>query len=119
MANTVLLKDLVDVLVIRITIYSSKERAITVEYQGKLYKFKNFQYGLYYYDTAVLKYISSKPDKYNSPITNSLFLRTVEYNKSYFSSNKIEGANNARKVQQIIGWPSTDNFKYIIKKTTH
>ena len=44
------------------------------------------------------------------------FLSTVEDNKSYFSSNDIERENNVRKVQQIIGWSSTANFKYIIKK---
>ena len=45
-----------------------------------------------------------------------MFLITVEYNKSYFRINEIEVANNARKVQQIIGWPSTANFRTIIKK---
>ena len=45
-----------------------------------------------------------------------IFLSTIKDNKSYFSNNEIEGANNARKVQQIIGCPSTSNFKSIIKK---
>ena len=74
---------------------------------------------LYYYDTAVDKFISGATDKSNSPINPYLFISTVEYNKYYFSRNEIEGANNERKVQHIIEWYSTDNFKPIIKKTTH
>ena len=43
-------------------------------------------------------------------------ISTVEYNKSYFSTNHIEGAKNAVKSQQIIGWTITSKFKFIIKK---
>ena len=116
MANIVALKDMADVPGVLITIYSSKERANAVEHQGKFYKFKECQYGLYYYENAVDNSISGATNKSNSPITPYLFLSTVEENKSYFSSNEIEGANNTRKVQQIIGWPITSNSKYLIKK---
>ena len=78
-----------DVPGVRITMDSSKECTIAVEYQGKIYKFKEFQDGLYYYDTAVDKYISGATDQYNSPNTPYLFLSTVEDNKSYFISNEF------------------------------
>ena len=99
MANIVALKDMGDVLGVRITMDSSKERVITVEYQGKLYKFKECQDGLYYYDTAADNSISGATNEYNAPITTYLFLITVEDNKYYYISNEIEGANNVRKVQ--------------------
>ena len=116
MVKTVVLKDMADVPGVQITMYSSKDRAIKVEYQGKNYKFKECQDGLYYYDTAFDNSISGATNKSNAPMTPYLFLITVEDNKSYFSSNESEAANSARKVQQIIGWDSTDNFKSIIKK---
>ena len=96
---------------------NSKELFITVDYQDKVYKFKECQDGLYYYDTVAYNYISYATDKYNAPTTGYSFLSTVYDNKSYFISNEIEGANNARKPQQIIGWSSTTNFKSMIKKT--
>ena len=114
MLNIVVLKDMANVTGVRIKMDISKDREITVEYQVKIYKFKECQDGLYYYDTEVDNYISGSTNKYNAPITNYLFLCTVEDNKSYFSSNETEGANNERKVQKIIGWPSTSNFKSII-----
>ena len=118
MANIVALKDMADVPGVLITIDSSKECAIAVEYQWNIYKFKEFQDVLYYYDTAVDKFISGATDKSNSPINPYSFISTVEYKKSYFSRNKIEGANNARKLQHIIEWYSTDNFKPIIKNNS-
>ena len=94
---------------------SSKELAITVEYKYKVYKFKECQDGLYYHDTAAENHISDATDKSNFSITTYLFLSTVDDNTSYFSSNETEGANIARKSQQIIGWPSIAKFKSIIK----
>ena len=68
MANTISLKDMDNVSVLRITMDSSKERAITVDYQGKFYKFKECQYGLYYYYNAAENSISIATNKPNSPI---------------------------------------------------
>ena len=70
---------------------NSKELFITVDYQDKVYKFKECQDGLYYYGTAAYNYISDATDKSNAPITPYLFLSTIEDNKYYFSSNEIEG----------------------------
>ena len=46
MANIVAPKDMSDVPGVRITMDSSKERVTTVDYQGRVYKFKDFQYRL-------------------------------------------------------------------------
>ena len=103
MDNIVALKDMDDILGVKITMDISKERAVTVEYKGKKYKFKECQYGLYYYDTEVDKPISGVTNKYNAPINPYYFWSAVEYNRSYSVINEIQGANNARKVQHIIG----------------
>ena len=42
----------------------------------------------------------------------STFLQSVEKNKFYFSHKEIDGANEARKLQQLIDWPNTTSFKH-------
>ena len=67
MANIIALKDMADVPGSQMTMDSSKDRTITVEYQGKIYKFKECQDGLYYYNTAVGNPISGATNEYNTP----------------------------------------------------
>ena len=55
MAKIIALKDMAAVPGVQITMDRSKERAITVEYQGKIYKVKECQDWLYYGDTAAEK----------------------------------------------------------------
>ena len=62
---------------VQITMDISKERAITVEYQEKVYKSKECQEVLYYYDTADDNSISDATNKYNYLITPYSFLRTA------------------------------------------
>ena len=52
MSNIVALKYMSDVPGVRITMDILNELASTVDYQDKVYKFKDFQEVLYYYDTA-------------------------------------------------------------------
>ena len=80
-----------------------------------MYQIKYCQDRLYYYETAVDNSILGLIDNSNTKIALYTFLSTVEYNKSYFRSNETEVENNARKLQHIIGWPSTANSKFIIK----
>jgi hypothetical protein len=40
---------------------------------------------------------------------------SVQDNKSYFSDAEIKGADDARALQQEMGWPSNTAFKNIIK----
>ena len=80
MPNIVALKDMADVPGVRITMNSSKECTITLDYQGTCYKFKEFQDRLYYYDTAFGNPISGATNKSNSPITPYLFLSIIEDN---------------------------------------
>ena len=69
MANIVALKGMAGVTGVQITMDSSKEREITLEYQEKIYNFKECQDRLYYYDTAVDNSISGATDESNSQIT--------------------------------------------------
>ena len=55
----------------------SKDISITVDCQDKVYKFKEFQDGLYYYDTVSYNYISYATDKSNAPTTAYSFVNTV------------------------------------------
>ena len=72
---------------VQITMDISKERAITVEYQEKVYKSKECQDVLYYYDTADDNSISDATNKSNAPITTYSFLSTLEDKNSYFRIN--------------------------------
>ena len=73
MAKIVAPKGMANVPGSRITMESSKERSITMEYQVKVYKLKEFQDGLYYYDSAFEKSISCVTNTYNAPIDQYFF----------------------------------------------
>ena len=49
---------------------------------------------------------------------NSLaqFVATVKENKDFFTKKYIERAHSTRKLQEYIGWPSTQAFKSYINK---
>ena len=51
----------------------------------------------------------------NNAITNYSFVSTVK-NNNYFTRDQINRANQARKLQEYIGWPSTNCFKNYIQK---
>ena len=67
--------------------------------------FKQCGSGLYYHDTA---------NQTSSAVIDYSFLSTVSQNKEYFSRAEIEGADQARILQDNISWPSTDDFKHYI-----
>ena len=93
---------------VRITLDTLIERGFLVTYKDMTLKFRPCSDGLYYFDTATLK---SK-----TTVTDYSFLETVMSNKEYFTSQEIQGADNARLLQRDIGWPSTEYFKQYIKK---
>ena len=107
MANILVIKDVASIPVLHISMYLRKERAIIAEYKNQIIKFQECHDGLYYYDNA---------NKFISHIDSYSFLITVKDNKEYFRISEIQGAEEARKVQQEIGWPSTYHFKDIVSK---
>ena len=46
---------------------------------------------------------------------NVSLLSTVAKNKKIFTRREIQGAENAQKLQQSLGWPSTTTFKHYIQ----
>ena len=83
-------------------------------YDNKLYYFAPFDTGLYYFDTSKAPQIVS--DKTKSSISPYSLLQSVEHNKKFYSMAEIKGADNARKQQEEIGWPSDGFYHEIIKE---
>eukprot|EP00957_Ditylum_brightwellii_P106954 8160021-Ditylum_brightwellii.AAC.1 len=88
-----------------------QERAITVRYEGKKFKFKECSEGLYYYNTA--QGDSEEQINENPGVLNCL-VQTAKDNKTFFTKDEIKGAKEVCCIQQQIGWPSTITFKCIV-----
>ena len=72
-------------------------------------KFKQCKDGLYYFDTdrADLHVFNYSSDE----LPNYSLLQTVAKNKEFLARDEIEAADQARREQEIIGWPSTSAYK--------
>ena len=78
---------------------------ITLPKKFVLY-FKSCASGLYYLDSTSINI--------NLSLTNTndiSFLSTVSANKQFWTKKEIQGANNARKLQELLSWPSTSTLK--------
>ena len=53
MANIVSMKDVLSLPNVKVTMDSSQERAVIVDFKGDIFKFTECANGLYFYDTAV------------------------------------------------------------------
>ena len=85
----------------------------TPHIQDKVIKFHECRDGIYYYDTSTNNHSNDSFTSY--PLNQITLLQSVNDNKSMFSRKKTEGANDARKSQAAIGFPSTQTFANIIK----
>ena len=142
MANILSMKDVASIPGVRVIYDSSAERAILVHFNNCIYKFKECREGIYCFDTTsgpekckklavvnetkkvkfgpekcekVAIVDETKKDKLIGAVTPYSFLSTVESNKQYYTRQEIKGAEDARKQQEQLGWPSTSKFKRIIK----
>ena len=77
------------------------------------FKFKQCANGLYYCDMVSPEDHMVK-HAVKEEVTSYTLLTTVQDNKKYFTKKEIEGANRARDLQQLIGWPSTATYKTCI-----
>ena len=81
-------------------------------------KFKECEVGLYYFDVnddlehSKHNNINEEVKDYSQGVN---LLSTVAENKSIFSKREIQGAKNARVLQQSLGWPSTTTYKSYVK----
>ena len=96
MANIFSLKSVADIKGARVTMDTKIGTSIYVTLaDGKVFEFKQFNNGLYYFDTAA-SVCSNKP---KDIVNNYSMVHTVSNNKSYFTANDIKGADLSRKYQ--------------------
>ena len=114
--NIISFFDLIQVDGILITLDSREGQGFNVIFEGKLYCFKPYENGLYYYDSRAAPVLVGDKDK--SPVYPYSFLQSVEDNKAFYTANEIKGADSARRQQEEIGWPSDVFYHHIIKENS-
>jgi hypothetical protein len=101
--------------VCRITMDTSVEASMDVHRRdGSIMKFREYQTGLYYYDTGQAEQ-SQQTTNVSSSNENYLFLNTVAENKATYTRREIEGADKARLLYKKIGRPSEQEFTEILQ----
>eukprot|EP00957_Ditylum_brightwellii_P210733 15365322-Ditylum_brightwellii.AAC.1 len=96
MANIISFTAMANVLGVQITMDTEQERAITVQYEGKKFKFKEYSEGLYHYDTAQGhggEQINDNPGALN------FLVQTMKDNKTCFMKHEIKGGEEAHCIQ--------------------
>jgi hypothetical protein len=95
--------------VFRITMDTSVEAAMNVHRQdGSIMKFREYQSGLYFYDSHAPSAAVNTPSK--STATDYLFITTVAGQKARYTQREIEGADTARAIYRKLGHPSEQVF---------
>ena len=113
MATIISLATILDLKGYYATMDSREELAILVYApDGKMFKFLQCRDGLYYLDTAradlhIFNYSKQALQDYS----NYSMLQTVSTNREFLTKKEIEGAESARREQELIGWPSTSTYK--------
>ena len=108
MANILAFRDVVNIPGARVKFDTDCDRAIHVTVPNfSTMVFKECAEGIYYIDTRTL----SPSNHSNLPVDAYSFLSTVSSNKQHFTRQEIEGADRARSLQQLLGWPSTADLK--------
>ena len=107
------LRDIANIPRVKITMDTTKERAIMVTMgNGTEYKFNECPDGLYYYDTAEKN--KGNYDKTKSISTPYSFAMAVNENEDFFTKKEVIAVEEAQRLQQRLGWPSLDQFKQIV-----
>ena len=106
MANILSLKTVSEIPGARLHLDTDTSSDITLTLDdGRVIIFKQFQNGLYFYDTN-LDLHKTKP-----LLANYSLLQTVTDNKSYFTRQEIKGADTSRKLQEYLHFPGTTTYK--------
>ena len=112
LANVIALYDIASLPAFRVTMDSEKSKALVVYMpNGNDIVFKECGLGLYDLDT---RYLTTNDIYSKNTITeysSHSFLSTVQENKANFPRQQILQADKAHKLQQFMGWPSTQDFK--------
>ena len=107
MANILSLVDVANLEGARLTMDTGVKRAIILHYDGHKYKFNECADGLYYLDVNSF-------NKTKATVTNYSHLTIVEQNKTLYTKRDVAGADTARNLQHIIGWPSNNFYHHIV-----
>ena len=112
MCTMLCFKTVCDIPGARVTFDSIMSKDIILQLQdGHKYVFKQFQNGLYYYDTLNVDHNQySKAD-----LTDYLQLQTAKSNKQYFTTAEIKGADMSRKYQEYFFYPGTKTFQHYVR----
>ena len=111
MANILSLRDVSNIDGVRVTMDSFEERAICVHLpSGLTYVFFEGENGLYFFDTT------NPGNHIKNTVTAYSFTSTVSSNKSFFPRQQIQGADSARTLQRVLGWPSDSELKRIVSE---
>ena len=108
LANILSLNDIAALKGVHITMDTRIQRDICVHFEDQIMTFRPCKNGLYFFDMNKLKN--------KDTISTYSFLATVKQNSEFFSPQEIQGAKDARALQQKTGWPSTANLKVYISK---
>ena len=111
----------------RITYDSRKEDAFLVHTADGTVKFKRTPEGLYAYrpskeylrKVAETKCMEPPKDSTGSKVTNlqlSNMIATVTENRKGYTQRQFEDAKRARRLYHIVGCPTVENFKHIIRQ---
>ena len=84
----------------KITYDSTRGNRFVVHLGNRLISFEQCPKGLYFYDTKQ---------------SGLLFVATVKGKKQSYTKREVKGAEAARKLQQVIQFPTTNQFKEIIR----
>lgn len=102
----------------RITYDSSVEKAFNVHTDDGIVKFERNKDGLYVYRPSN-DYRQSVADDKDSTKPNKgkgLMIQTIEENKQGYTQRQFEDAKKARKLYHILGCPSVENYKHILRQ---
>jgi len=101
---------------VRIVMDSEIEKAITVFLdEDQSIKFQECSDGLYYYDTNSFNKNNDSVSDYTDLVSYNFFINSVTNNKKSYSKREVGKANKARRLQHLLCWPSTQNFKHYVK----
>jgi hypothetical protein len=94
--------------IFRVTMDSKEERALLVHMPDKIVKFKQFSNGLYAMDPNDKTSFEMKKKPYQ-------FLTTVKDNMKFLSKRQQERAKKARELLEVMGLPTVDDLKVMIR----
>ena len=107
MANILSLKDVSRKF--RVTMDTTVERSMNVHLSDHhVIKFKQCGDGLHFLDTSTL---GSSVFSSNSTVNGYSCLQTITSNKRYFTHCKVQGADSACSLQQLLWWPSEKTYQ--------